>query len=212
LLDRFSISVLLIIATLVWGAFLWLLGIELSWDHAKPYSLTLAVLTSALWLFDKYLWKTRPIKALCKRPNLNGTWRVTLQSSYVDPTTCTRVPEINGYAAIRQTFSSISVRLMTEQADSFLISGGFDVQDDGAAYLYGVYQSDPSILLRSRVSEIHYGSFKYKVIGSPPFELIGHYWTDRATSGSVRLFSRRNEIADSFSHASSFNHSDRDAE
>lgn len=212
MLDRFSVSVLLIIATVVWGGFLWILGIELSWDHAKPYSLTLAVLTTLLWLFDKHLWKTRPIMVFFKRPNLNGTWQVGLQSSYVNPETGKHVQEIKGYASIRQTFSSISVRLMTEQADSFLVSGGFDVQSDGAAYLYGIYQSDPSILLRSKVSEIHYGSFKYKVIGNPPLELIGHYWTDRATNGSVRLFGRRNEIADSFSHASDLNYSGGNAD
>lgn len=112
-----------------------------------------------------------------------------------------RVPEIKGYAAIRQTFSTISIRLMTEQADSFLITGSFDVQGDGVAYLYGVYQSDPSILFRSEVSEIHYGSFRYKVIGTPPSELNGQYWTDRATSGTIRFFDRRKETFDSFAHA-----------
>ncbi|WP_299655373.1 hypothetical protein [uncultured Jannaschia sp.] len=201
MLDRFSVSVLLIIATLVWGVFLWILGIELSWDHAKPYSFTLAVLTSLLWLFDKHLWKAWPIKFFCKRPNLNGTWQVSLQSSYVDPETSKVVPATKGYAAIRQTFSSISLRLMTEQADSFLIVGSFDIQNDGVAYLYGAYQSDPTVHLRSNVSEIHYGSFKYKVIGGPPFELSGHYWTDRKTSGTIRLFDRREDIFDSFSLA-----------
>ena len=208
MLDRFSVSVLLIIATVVWGGFLWILGIELSWDHAKPYSLTLAALTTSLWLFDKHLWKTRPILAFIKRPNLNGTWQVSLQSSYVHPETGDRVQEIEGYASIRQTYSSVSVRLMTEQAESFLVSGGFDVHSDGASYLYGVYQSDPSIHLRSKVSEIHYGSFKYKVIGSPPLELVGHYWTDRATSGSIRIYGRRSEITDSFAHASDIIHAD----
>ena len=201
LLDRLSVSVLLIIATVVWGAFLWILGIELSWDHAKPYSLTLAVLTSSLWLFDKHLWKTWPVNLFCKRPNLTGTWQVSLQSSYVDPKTSEHASAVKGYAAVRQTFSSISLRLMTEQADSFLITGSFDVQSDGVAYLYGIYQSDPTILLRSSVSEIHYGSFKYRVLGNPPSELNGHYWTDRNTSGSIRLFDRRMEIYDSFSHA-----------
>lgn len=204
LLDRLSISVLLIIATVVWGAFLWILGIELSWDHAKPYSLTLAVLTSSLWLFDKHLWKTWPVNLFCKRPNLTGTWQVSLQSSYVDPRTSERVSAIKGYASVRQTFSSISLRLMTEQSDSFLIIGSFDIQNDGVAYFYGAYQSDPNILLRSSVSEIHYGSFKYKVLGNPPSELNGHYWTDRNTTGSIRLFDRRKEILDSFSHAEDF--------
>lgn len=202
MLNRFSVSVLLIIATAVWGAFLWILGVELSWDYAKPYSLTLAVLTSALWLFDRLLWKTWPISLFCKRPNLNGTWQATLRSTYVDPSTGNHAPEIKGFAAIRQTFSSFSLRLMTEQAESFLIVGSLDVQDDGTSYLHGVYQSDPNILLRSNVSEIHYGSFRYRILGNPPAELNGHYWTDRNTNGSIRLFNQRKEVFDSFSHAS----------
>jgi hypothetical protein len=193
--------VLLIIATVVWGAFLWLLGLELTWDYATPYSFTLTVLTVSLWLFDKYLWKTWPISLFCKRPNLNGTWQVTLQSSYVDPQTSAHVPAIKGFAAIRQTFSSISLRLMTDQADSFLIVGSVDVQGDGAAFFSGVYQSDPNILLRSKVSEIHYGGFRYRVMGSPVVAMKGHYWTDRRTNGSIELFGRRKEIFDSFALA-----------
>lgn len=186
---------------MVWGAFLWILGLELTWDYAKPYSFTLTVLTLSLWLFDKYLWKTWPISLFFKRPNLNGTWQVNLQSSYVYPQTAERVPEIKGFAAIRQTFSTISLRLMTEQADSFLIVGSVDVQEDGASFLTGVYQSDPSILLRSKVSEIHYGSFRYRILGSPPTEMSGHYWTDRNTNGSITIFDRKKEIFDSFTHA-----------
>jgi len=137
----------------------------------------------------------------CKRPNLNGTWRVTLQSSYVDTETSEQVPAIPGFAAIRQTFTSLSIRLMTEQAESFLVTNSFDLHNDGTTYIYGVYQSDPDILLRSSVSEIHYGSFKYKVLGKPPLELKGHYWTDRGTNGSIRFFDRRDKLFDSFSHA-----------
>jgi len=155
----------------------------------------------SLWLFDKHLWKIWPVNLFCRRPNLNGTWQAILQSSYVDPETSKLVPEIKGFAAIRQTFSSISLRLMTEQADSFLIVGSLEVQSDGAAYLSGVYQSDPSILLRSKVSEIHYGSFRYRVLGNPPAEMSGHYWTDRNTNGSIKISDRRKEIFDSFSHA-----------
>lgn len=90
---------------------------------------------------------------------------------------------------------------MTEQADSFLIVGSVDVQEDGASFLTGVYQSDPSILLRSKVSEIHYGSFRYRVLGSPPTEMSGHYWTDRNTNGSIKISDRKKEIFDSFAHA-----------
>lgn len=103
-----------------------------------------------------------------------------------------------GYATIRQTLTSLSIRLMTEQSESFLVASSFDVKVDGTTYIYGVYQSDPSILLRSKVSEIHYGSFKYKVVGQPPVALNGHYWTDRNTNGSIKLTGRRRLHFDSY--------------
>jgi len=68
--------------------------------------------------------------------------------------------------------------------------------DDGTTYVYGVYQSDPNIHLRGKVSEIHYGRFKYKIVGSPIVNLIGHYWTDRNTTGSIIL---RDKVSSYFS-------------
>lgn len=198
MLTRTSISVLLIIAVVVWGVFLWGLGIELTWEHAKPYSLTLATLTSAWWLFNKYLWKYWPGNWFVSQPDLNGTWRVELQSSFIDPATGKGVEPVAGYAAIRQTFSSLSIRLMTEQSESTLVASSFDIHVDQTTYIYGAYQSDPSILLRSNVSEIHYGSFRYKVVGQPPIELNGHYWTDRNTNGSICLSERSRKYFDSF--------------
>lgn len=105
---------------------------------------------------------------------------------------------ISGYASIRQSFTFISIRLMTEQSESFLVASSFDVQVDGTTYIYGVYQSDPSILLRSKVSEIHYGSFKYKVVGKPLVALNGHYWTDRNTNGSIKLTQQTQGNFDSY--------------
>ena len=90
---------------------------------------------------------------------------------------------------------------MTEQAESFLVASSFDIQTDGTTYVYGAYQSDPSIHLRSGISEIHYGSFRYKVIGRPPSQINGHYWTDRNTNGSVSLSDRKNVFFDSYLEA-----------
>ncbi len=203
--NRFSVSILLVIATVVWGTFLLILGVELTWDYAKPYSLTLGVLTSSLWVFDKYLWRIWPFTIFCKRPDLRGTWRATLQSSYVNPETKVRIQASEAYVVIRQSFSSISIRLMTDQSESFLVVGNIDTQNDGTSYLHGVYQSEPSILLRSGISEIHYGSFRYKILGNPPTELNGHYWTDRNTNGSIRLFGKNKELFDSFLQAKNSN-------
>ena len=142
-----------------------------------------------------------PVHKFVRRPDLNGTWRVSLQSSYKAPGSEEPVAAVDGLAVIRQTFSSMSIRLMTEQAESFLVASSFDIQTDGTTFVYGAYQSDPSIHLRSGISEIHYGSFRYKVIGRPPTQLSGHYWTDRNTNGSITLADRRYVYFDGYKDA-----------
>ncbi|MGR6465803.1 Cap15 family cyclic dinucleotide receptor domain-containing protein [Rhizobium sp. PAMB 3182] len=203
MLTRTSISAYLVVAIVVWGGFLWWLNLDLTWDYAKPYSLTLAALTFVSWLFNQHLWRYWPFRLFAKVPDISGTWNTELQSSYKTPDSDMALPTVQGYAVIRQTYSTLSIRLMTAQSESLLVAGRFDRQPDGTTYVYGIYQSDPSILLRTGVSEIHYGSFKYKILGRPPVEMTGHYWTDRNTNGSVRLHSRRRNKFDSYSHASS---------
>ena len=134
-------------------------------------------------------------------PDLNGTWSVEIRSSYEDPITGEKKHPVRGYAAVKQTFSKLSIRLMTEEAESFLLASSFDIKDDGATYVYGIYQSDPSIHLRGKVSEIHYGSFKYKAVGVPALELVGHYWTDRNTTGSIVMRDRIVGYFDSYDSA-----------
>lgn len=189
---------------ITWGAFLWVLGIQLTWEHVKPYSLTLAVLTGGWNLFDKYLWRFRPCSFFVRTPDLNGMWKATLKSTYRDPDTGEAKGPIDGYVAVRQTFTSLSIRLMTAgDHESFLVANSFNINDDGIIYVYGVYQGVPNITDRKEASAIHYGSFRYKVIGSPVDRLIGHYWTDRGTSGSIELSDRREKLFDSFESAES---------
>ena len=195
---RASISALLIIATVVWAAFLWALGIELTWGHAIPFSLTLTAVTSAWWFFDKHLLKFWLGRWFVRRVYISGTWYVELQSTYKNPETGELVEPIVGYAVVRQTLTTLSIRLMTEQSESYLLANSFDIHDDGTTDIYGVYQSDPIIHRRSGDSEIHYGSFKYKVIDRPVSGLEGNYWTDRNTKGSVRFSGRKRKYYDSF--------------
>ncbi|AMA59927.1 hypothetical protein [Bradyrhizobium sp. CCGE-LA001] len=58
--------------------------------------------------------------------------------------------------------------------------------NDGVYEVIGVYQSDPDMLARGTQTEIHYGAFRYRVIGTPPKRMNGHYWTDRNTQGSAQ--------------------------
>lgn len=201
MLTRTSISVILITAVIVWGIFLWAFGLELSWDYAKPYTMTLTVLTLGWALFNKFLWRVWPCKYFSGLRDISGTWFVSLQSSYKDPETGENCGPVNGFAIIRQTFSTLSIRIMTEQSESFLVAHSFDLHPDGTTHIYGVYQSDPKIQLRGEVSEIHYGSFKYKVIGSPVSQMAGYFWTDRHTNGTIELKERCNQYFDNFLEA-----------
>ncbi|WP_370169360.1 hypothetical protein [Bradyrhizobium elkanii] len=73
---------------------------------------------------------------------------------------------------------------------SFQLAGRLIRHADGAYEVIGVYQSDPDILARGTDTEIHYGAFRYRVVGMPPKKMNGHYWTDRNTRGSIQLKKR----------------------
>lgn len=137
-------------------------------------------MTAVLVAFDKFLWRWRPIKWFHTMPDIQGRWTAELQSSYVST-------HVFGTATIKQTFSSISIRLETDSSTSYLLAERLIRHGDGASEVIAVYQSDPSIHLRGSESEIHYGAFRYSILGNPPTEMKGHYWTDRGTSGSIRL-------------------------
>lgn len=101
----------------------------------------------------------------------------------------------------------LSIRIMSEESESFLVASRVEKKEDGTFYIYGVYQSDPKIHRRGqaaqdgKVSEIHYGSFKYKLIGTPVEQVDGHYWTDRHTNGSIKFVDRREGFVDSYERA-----------
>jgi hypothetical protein len=194
-------SVILITAVVVWGIFLWVLGLELTWDHAKPYTLTLTTLTLGWAVFNSFLWRVWPCKYFSGLPDINGTWCVSLQSSYKDPATNKICDPVKGFAVIRQTFSSLSIRVMTQQSESSLVAHSYDRHLDGTTHIYGVYQSDPNIQLRGELSEIHYGSLKYKIIGSPVLQMAGNFWTDRHTNGTIELKKCCDRRFDSFLEA-----------
>lgn len=92
---------------------------------------------------------------------------------------------------------------MTIESSSHLITHSFLFPDNQAVELTGVYQSDPSIHLRGKVSEIHYGAFKVRIYGYPVDKIEGHYWTDRNTTGSIQYEERRLEISDRYYSAES---------
>src|SRR6267378_1583374 len=119
MIERLHLSALLLVAALVWGTLLLLSGVDVSLGWFRYFSTTLGTLIVLIAAFDLYLWHLSFLHPwFVKRPDLRGTWRASIRSNWIDPATLTPVPPIAGYIAIRQTFSHISLRLMTAESRS----------------------------------------------------------------------------------------------
>ncbi len=206
MLTRLHISSFIGLTIAVWLLALWLQGMPvLSADFVKPFSTVVGVITLFVTLFNKYMWSWKVFKGwYVKRPDLRGTWKVELKSSWVSPETGEVINPIYGYAVIRQSLTFLSLRLMTKESRSVLVAHSIEQQENDDLFkLVGVYRNEPKIELQGVRSEIHHGSFALDIHGSPVYELEGYYWTDRATKGGMKLSDRVNKLYDTYDQAES---------
>ncbi|MCW8128398.1 hypothetical protein [Microbulbifer halophilus] len=204
MLTRLHISSFVGLTIGVWLLALWIQGMPvLSADFVKPFGVVVGLISLFVTIFNKYMWSWRIFRGwYVKRPDLRGTWKVELQSSWVDPETGEQVGPIFGYASVRQSLTFLSLRLMTKESRSVLVAHSIEQQEDDDLFkLVAVYRNEPQIELQGVRSEIHHGSFVLEVHGIPPYELQGHYWTDRATRGSMKLKERVKKLYDTYEHA-----------
>src|SRR4051812_45444064 len=119
MLTRTHITILLLLAVMVWAVTLWLMGLPVTWEYSKPFTITAAVLSAACLLFDKWAWRWPVCKGwLVSQPDLQGTWKVLLKSDWVNPETKEQVAPIECLMTIRQTYSRFSARLFTRESSS----------------------------------------------------------------------------------------------
>jgi SMODS-associating 2TM, beta-strand rich effector domain len=104
---------------------------------------------------------------------------------------------VEGYVVIRQTFLNLSLRLLTKESSSHLVTE-IVCSVDGLYCVSGVYRNEPRCEDRSH-SPIHYGAVWLQVIDTPAQMLEGHYWTDRNTAGEMRLTERQRKEVPGFS-------------
>lgn len=204
MLSRLHISSFIGLTVAVWLVALWAQGTPvLSWSFLKPFSIVVGTISVVVTLFNKYAWAWSIFNGwYIKRPDLRGTWEVELRSSWVDPKTGQRIPAIVAYAVIRQTMTSLSLRLMTPESRSKSIAYSIDQEGDGLFRLAAVYRNEPRIELQGVRSEIHHGAFTLEMHGRPVESLEGHYWTDRGTKGAMTLYNRKPYLYDTYEKAS----------
>ncbi len=174
------------LAGLLWGGALLAGGATVPIGFLRPFSFVVGGASLAVAAFDRWLWRLPLFSGwFVDRPDLQGTWRGTLRSNWVHPDTGERVGERPIYLVVRQTFSSLSVRLMTGESSSDSLAASLVKLPSGVDVLYCIYESIPDLWVRDR-SPIHFGGMRLQVHDGDT-RLDGHYWTDRNSVGDLEV-------------------------
>ena len=121
--ERLHITVFLALAALVWWLVLVAQGTQVSSVYWRPFGMVISFLVGLGVVFESLLWRWSWLHGwFVKRPDLRGTWRVELQSDWIDPATNVGVPTIICYMGVAQTLSTLQMHLMTPESESWFIA------------------------------------------------------------------------------------------
>lgn len=139
-------------------------------------------------IFAKWLWRWRNLQGwLIPFPDLEGTWEGYLQTTWKDLTTGVMPGPIRMILVVKQTFTTISCTMHTVESSSESSAASFRVDEDSdtrsLAYVYG---NTPRVGVRER-SVVHQGAATFRVVRAPELRLEGEYWTNRKSTGEMRL-------------------------
>ena len=123
MLTRSQLWTLIAITAALWGAILWAFGVPVSFDLYKPFGTVVGVVGACVFAFERWLWRIAPFCWwLSDRPDISGTWEVELTSDYDSPEPDQRVQPKICYMRIYQTYSTVSMRLMTDESSSEVVA------------------------------------------------------------------------------------------
>lgn len=155
--------------------------------HSLSLSVTIISLISTL--FCVKLWKYKIFtKWLVLVPDMNGNWKGTIHSTWIDPNTQERVPPIPTELTIKQSLFSISCIMKTGEMRSSSINAGFNIRPENQEFqLLYTYISIPKQPIQER-SRIHYGTIIFDLDKNYDVsEISGNYWTGRETGGFIEV-------------------------
>lgn len=200
-MQRSHLTAILGAAVAVWGLILFVQGPEVEPGVLRPFGLVTTLVALLVAAFDRWLWKIPLLHGwFVRRPNVAGTWVAEIRSTWSGRDSGESAPPITGYMAIRQTFSSLSLRLMTSESTSQVLTAEITAADDGTYTISAVYQATPGARVRDR-SPIHHGGLLLQVADRRPRVITGTYWTDRRSSGDLRLSDRQDGFFGDFASA-----------
>jgi hypothetical protein len=198
--QRLTIRVIAGIVVVVFVIGTWLKSRQLDLGWLKYFAVAVFAATIILALWDVWLWQVPIVQRIPGVPrSVRGTWKGTLTSFWIDPSTGNVQPPKTVYLVIRQTATLISVRLLTDESRSASSLGRIS-EIDGAFVLAYLYLNRPEMRVEHR-SRMHHGSAVLDISGLPAKRLKGRYWTDRDSKGELDFLERRNRLADDYAGA-----------
>jgi len=150
--------------------------------HNALYSIDLAILS--LVAISKWFWYRIPFSLAFKNvPHIAGKWKGHLISDYSEET---KSKPIATTFSIKQTLFSCSIRSETSQSTSYSLDVHFTRRSADSIDIVYSYKNEPGIDIQT-ISRPHYGTTVLHCIAESPDTISGFYFTDRKTSGTLKL-------------------------
>lgn len=191
------LRVIAIIVSAVFVVAVWITTGRFEPSFLQFFSIAVLVCSALLFVWDRWAWKLPLLQVIPGvTRNISGTWETALESLWVDPATGKSPDPKTVYIVIRQTSSSASITLISNESKS-KSSLARVVQEDGSWLLHYLYTNEPHVDLRKK-SPIHHGSGVLTIVGNPVKRIAGSYWTDRDSKGKVSLTRRLKKQIEDF--------------
>jgi hypothetical protein len=198
--QRNIVQVIAAVVVIVFAVGIWSSGDKVDLGWLRYYSTAVFVATALLLLWERWLWKLPLVQRLPGVPrNVAGTWKGTLTSFWIDPSTDKTPAPKPAYLVVRQTATAVSVILLTDESKSSSSLGRVS-GSDGLLSLDYLYLNRPDSRVEHR-SRMHHGSTSLDITGRPAKRLKGRYWTDRDSKGELDFTERRAQATDDFDEA-----------
>lgn len=194
------VQIVAVIVVAVFAAGIWFSGGTPDPRWLRFFSAAVFVAINVLTIWDRWFWRQPFVQKFPQVPrDLHGTWKGTLETFWSDPNTGSPPPVKIAYLVIRQSASTVSAVILTNESQSK--SSLAKISDDGVTasldYMY-LNRSDSRLEHRSRM---HYGFTVLDITGRPATRLRGSYWTNRDSRGKLDFNERTIQFADDFSQA-----------
>lgn len=152
----------------------------------KTVSLAGTAVAILFLLYERFVWKWKPVRFFTGKPLVAGTWRGELRSDYVPPGETHPLTPIKVVLRIKQTNSVLAVTMFTAESESTSQQGVIIKENDDRWRISWLYENIPRQSVQDRSQE-HDGACKVYLGGIRGERLVGRYFTSRKTTGEIEL-------------------------